>query len=439
MAYASASHSADEDQEVLLLQTQSAGANKGRRRGAVVGIALLVGSACLLKFGSNQSTDLRGATRETVGLSGGPRAGSNGEDLFKEMGGPRAGRVEEDLFKEMGGPRGGDQSTDLRGAIPETMGLSGGPDRKLTSLYCVSAMRAGSYEEDILKEQLILDGQMGVFGCDDFDIFSSKVVKLGEFVRGTPVYSVKFAQALVDVSMDGTAGNAELFAKMWEAVKQRGHFLKQDWTVKVDPDTVMFADRLRTRLADRNPDVPSYVANCLSNGGSYYYNSKVGSFHDKGNVSEPNVSVAQRRRLRAANATPSNATGHGNAILRLPSLYGALEVISRRAMEKYFDMGNKTCDLQAHLGEDRFMGVCLSEIGVHRINDFTMVSDSYCKACQCSDYSVAYHPYKSTKDWMTCWMEAAGAKSTGAVGPSKTEVKRVANYINATAGGPIVS
>jgi len=88
-------------------------------------------------------------------------------------------------------------------------------------------------------------------------------------------------------------------------------------------------------------------------------------------------------------------------------MYGALEVYSRSAMYKYFGK-SVSCNLETNFGEDRFMGTCLEDIGVHRIEDFDMVSDMYCKACNCSQYSVAYHPYKTTKDWLTCWNTAAG-------------------------------
>jgi len=182
----------DEDREVLSSIQASTRVGSLRRHGGLVGVVLLLaGCACLLQFGRGQFVDLSAVV---------------------------------------------DLSAD------------GPSPNHLPSLYCVTAMRCDSFEQDILEKQLVSHSMKGIFGCDFFDVFSSKEVQLGEttfwggmeLAEAVPVLSVKCSQAPVTVSVDGTAGNAKLFANMWSTVKQRGSYERTDWTVKVDPDTVFF-------------------------------------------------------------------------------------------------------------------------------------------------------------------------------------------------------
>merc|ERR1739836_331063 len=54
--------------------------------------------------------------------------------------------------------------------------------------------------------------------------------------------------------------NTPIFIAVWAAVVQEGRFDFHDWTVKVDPDTVFFPDRLRSIL--QTHPTAGFVANC---------------------------------------------------------------------------------------------------------------------------------------------------------------------------------
>mmetsp|Transcript_4509 Transcript_4509/g.14113 ORF Transcript_4509/g.14113 Transcript_4509/m.14113 type:complete len:101 (+) Transcript_4509:2-304(+) len=94
-------------------------------------------------------------------------------------------------------------------------------------------------------------------------------------------------------------------------------------------------------------------------------------------------------------------------------MFGSVEAISKQGMHKYyFQGGETTCKKNYQYGEDRWLGDCLTEIGVQPVLDERMVGDQLCVrvgvAKDCGDGRAAYHPYKSVGKWMQCWQEAQG-------------------------------
>merc|ERR1719367_2390788 len=103
-----------------------------------------------------------------------------------------------------------------------------------------------SYEAGIMRQALRVNGGIGIFGCDLYDVFAQDgETWLGDGPNG-PVMTRHFVSAAVDISVDGTAGNARLFTHVWEAAKASGNWALTDWTVKADPDAVVIPDRLRS-------------------------------------------------------------------------------------------------------------------------------------------------------------------------------------------------
>merc|ERR1719433_1157006 len=112
-----------------------------------------------------------------------------------------------------------------------------------------------------MRQALRVNGGIGIFGCDLYDVFSQDgETWLGDGPNG-PVRTRHFIPAAVTVSVDGTAGNSRLFMNVWEAVKTSGAWAMADWTVKADPDAVMFADRLRTHLKGHT-GWANFIVNC---------------------------------------------------------------------------------------------------------------------------------------------------------------------------------
>merc|ERR1719221_1975783 len=119
-----------------------------------------------------------------------------------------------------------------------------------------------------------------------------------------------------------------------------------DWTVKVDPDAVLFPERLRWHLNKFSWDAnPRYIKNCNHNG---------------------------------------------------PVLYGALEAFNEAAMKKYSGMQSWCTSMPyGFMGEDEYIDKCMQKIGAQAVNDYELVGDHRCMSAECSDTNrPAFHDYK---------------------------------------------
>jgi len=243
------------------------------------------------------------------------------------------------------------------GPVSQGLTIKGSP-----SLYCWSLFQTTTYEMEVMQNQM--DRGVGIFQCDGWALLSTdEPKKLGTF-EGKKAITKKVAKAEITVSVDGTAGNAELFINCWNVIVEDGAWNDHAWTVKADPDAVLIPDRLRTHLAPYvNEDV--YVVNCNKVPGS------------------PNF----------------------------PMMFGSLEIYSWKAIQTYANGMSHCMDTMAQMlplwGEDYFMTHCLDSIGVGRINDFAVIGDAVCTGANCGDSWVsAFHPFKSVDSWQQCWDEA---------------------------------
>jgi len=251
------------------------------------------------------------------------------------------------------------------------------PLKKGLSVFCWTLARSTNYEADLMAKQLELGA--GIFGCDGFAVLSEQEWTVGAG-SGGEVAALTFQGAAVGTSKDGTAGNAALFMRAWQAVLRRTAALSFDWTVKVDPDSVLFADKLRDHLKEAEVRGANKVKQ-LKNAATF---------------------------IRNCNAYPGTDG--------FPAMFGALEVVSRQAVKVYQD-GASRCkeelDWEAW-GEDLFLSQCLSHLGVPPMDDFSITSDGTCTKVDehvevdCSaSWPAAFHPFKTADDWAACWRLAA--------------------------------
>jgi len=232
------------------------------------------------------------------------------------------------------------------------------------SLYCFHVIRISSYEHEIASHAVKTDGGIGIFGCDQFDVFASDGEGwIGDGPYG-PVWTHHFDFAPVTRSVDNTAGNTALFMNVWEAVRLVGRYKLTDWTVKADPDAVVIPARLRAHLMKHTGKL-AFVKNC--------------------------------------NSPTLIQTG--------PMMFGSLEAISRSALDKYFYGGGETlCKRDYQFGEDRWLGNCLTDLGVWGAPEFDMVGDALCvgtgDVANCANGRAVFHPHKSLGDWIACYNTA---------------------------------
>jgi len=256
-------------------------------------------------------------------------------------------------------PKDGNATWTCKALGPKSWGLS---LKGYPSLYCFSLYMPSRYEGPLMKSQL--ENNAGIFACDGYDVFAAENDTLGTTKDGVTVKAVLIPKINVGVSQDGTAGNAKLFMAVWDKIIAGGRFRNYDWTIKVDPDAVLLASRLRVHM---EPHVGEnvYVVNC--------------------------------------NKFPNSPN--------FPMMYGALEVFSKTAMEAYA-AGSWKCGTQLPWklwGEDYYMTHCLDFLHVGRISDFSVLGDNMCIGANCADKNTAsFHPFKNWKSWKTCWDTANG-------------------------------
>lgn len=234
------------------------------------------------------------------------------------------------------------------------------------SLFCFSLMRSSGYEFTIMEGQV--NNSIGIFECDEAALFSADgVVNVGKGPDGKAVPTIKVDPAVVRTTADGTAGNAKLFANLWDKVIEDGRWRNHAWTVKADPDAVLVPARLRWHMAAHTGE-KVYVLNC--------------------------------------NKFPESPN--------FPMMFGSVEIFSFQAMET-FSSGKEACKsaMGQYLeswGEDYYLGKCMDLIHVGRIADFGVVGDSVCTGADCNNQGIgSFHAFKSWDAWADCHKKTRAA------------------------------
>jgi len=227
------------------------------------------------------------------------------------------------------------------------------------SLFCTTVVMPHSYEVDLVEKQKKLGA--GVFSCEASAIFEAAALPQKDKSHGV-LQPKDFIQILEEIRKDGT-------------------YLLHDWTVKAHADTVFIAHRMRHHLTKM--EVPA---------GASVYIRKTDIHSDKDFLN-----------------------------------IGSLHVISHEAMKVYF-MNHDVCVKKLHnFGEDFYLRTCLDAIDVGHIVDVHLLNDQYAvqrektwpdgqlsvddhnESSKCMDSKwVAFHPFQSVKEWVTCYAKGHG-------------------------------
>lgn len=168
--------------------------------------------------------------------------------------------------------------------------------------------------------------------------------------------------ALFDGLEGGSVHNIQSFIRAWNMVKDDGRWKRNDWSIKVDPDAVFFPDHLRTKIM---------------------YNYK----------------------------TPQGSTVYLRNTFYKFQFLGALEVLTREALELYFEKGWE-CEakLGQEGGEDYWLEQCLEGLGIDFQTDVGLLHDKYASDENCGDPNgVAHHFFKKIEGgdgYDNCWNTA---------------------------------
>mmetsp|Transcript_54162 Transcript_54162/g.137615 ORF Transcript_54162/g.137615 Transcript_54162/m.137615 type:complete len:567 (+) Transcript_54162:78-1778(+) len=183
----------------------------------------------------------------------------------------------------------------------------------------------------------------------------------------------------------GSFSNIDAFQEIWKNVQAKGAYKNFDWTVKVDADAVFLPNRLKMHL-------------------------------DK---------------LR----TPKGSKVYLENINYQFKFMGALEVLTREALDLFLDLGH-TCIRGKHEGgEDFFMKGCMDALGIDHQTDFELLHDKYGgQDGPCTDgWAVAYHFHKKIISWNWCYNEAV-CGNRGKTCPQGLEVEFVMPWKPGNAG-----
>lgn len=232
---------------------------------------------------------------------------------------------------------------------------------KRDSLLCLALMMPYSSEQGLLVMQH--EKKMSIFQCDHFRIYSSQKIRLAPHLFTHKIYTTQKCEM---GGQSGTALNTEIFMAFWRAVIEDGMYRHTAWTVKVDPDTVFFPQRLRPLLHKYDWGVQKdglYLNNC----------------------------------------------GHG--------LHGPIEVLSQNAI-RTLALKTHDCYLaftgichgpgDCSWGEDKWVDQCFIRFtDVKRVFAWQLLVEDHCDPWpswrDCKDWNrVAFHPFKDIFDHQAC-------------------------------------
>jgi len=202
---------------------------------------------------------------------------------------------------------------------------------------------------EIMKMQS--EQKAGIYGCDAQEVLGDDLS-----VVDTHIDLVK-----AGTSKDNTSANVGTFLNAWRTVGRGGRYKDYDFTIKVDPDTVLVAHRLRLRLDGL-----------------------------RGNKFIPNCDLRDR--------WPDSPD--------YPMMLGSIEILSREAVGTFL-AGEERCQRELpwqELGEDLFLHKCLALLGAEQAGDWSLLQDANCRGVDCRAFdSAAFHPFKSAEEWLDCW------------------------------------
>lgn len=213
----------------------------------------------------------------------------------------------------------------------------------------------------------------GIFGCHDYFAFTDAVTDLPH-AKLLPQVS---CPQQVQGALTATWVNTETFMAAWDLVVEDRTYLKNDWVIKADPDTVFLPERLSKHLSE-----PQFKSPADTGNGVYLKNCQGG---DRG-----------------------------------LELYGALEVVSRRSVSQY-GRARVTCRNMPDrgiMGEDMWFQRCMDSIGIGFVPDWELIADGYCPGAAapgpCTISRCAFHPFKVPAQWDKCYQAAKRSTAVNA-------------------------
>jgi len=313
-----------------------------------------------------------------------------------------------------------------------------------TSFYCFSLMMPFGYEPRLLLEQK--KRSVGIYACNEAVVFSNVSTLLSG--QPSPV-EVQLIDGSLAVAYGGrwmTALNTGVFNRLWMEVIKLQRYRYHDWSVKVDPDAVFFADRLRQLLRHKEPykeiphvqNEPDNFDKCTTCRLEEHKHDSCAShvrwWQQQGHTCPDALTLAARPPPSDCGCECDDfACDLPNSAVYLNNckwgLHGPIEVLSRRAVATFAAGLPRCVGLLSHpWGEDKFLDQCLQLLGVNRDNEYSLLSETACgeQPAPCGTSNVAFHPFKSIQSYFTCHAYASKYGHGPEMMPSYDEFKKKA-------------
>jgi len=208
-----------------------------------------------------------------------------------------------------------------------------------------------------------------LFACNDFLVIAQEEISIGKDDCGVERKTVQKKLPKTEKGMYGVNAmtsswlNVPIFLICWDVVIASNKVWENDFTVKLDPDTVFFPGRLGYHMKEHKGK-PIYTTDCR-----YWGGDEVGN------------------------------------------LFGSIEVLSKQAVGAYKGKRQMCKDLDWQgWGEDYWLQHCMDAIGVGGVIIADWVTDQTCPlvTADCSDSNlIAVHPKKDAGEWWECWKQSS--------------------------------
>mmetsp|Transcript_36197 Transcript_36197/g.81776 ORF Transcript_36197/g.81776 Transcript_36197/m.81776 type:complete len:403 (-) Transcript_36197:166-1374(-) len=258
------------------------------------------------------------------------------------------------------------------------------------TVYAANKGKSLENKNDLNILQTQLKNGVGMFACNDWEVFSDKVVQLSPTIQTTVLpanaeYGKFFRKDKPDHYI-----NTPLFMEAWRKLKADGRWSAMSWVVKVDAPTVFMPDNLRSTLASKM-DTPTgvYFQNCQGVLEGFFGNLEV-----------------------------SSAEGFKRF----------LEQFEKSFTDSCWRQETPVCKKEwkyGPWGEDLFMQRTMDDAEVAKISDFALTKSGTCPKdrpkderknklwvppCTAGETKAALHPFRTVSEWFKCMGTITGKK-----------------------------
>jgi len=251
--------------------------------------------------------------------------------------------------------------------------------------YAVHAVKPGpstTGEKDLAILQAQLKNNVGLFACNDWEVFSDQPAKLSPTINTRVVPSNAEYGKFFRKDKPNKYINTPLFYEAWKLLKADGRWAAMSWVVKVDAPTVFMPDNLRKLLAPKRDDSTGvYFQNCAKVLEGFFGNLEV-----------------------------SSAEGFKRFLEQMDTSYttGCWRQTTEDC-KKGWKYGT--------WGEDLFMQRTMDDAEVSKISDFSLTTSGTCPGdrpkdkkkdtkyvppCNAGETKAAVHPFRTVESWFKC-------------------------------------